>query len=561
MKFTEYRILSEATKDLYTAIGRMATDRLLKTKVDPTVNKMHDSVFGANEHHIEIPLKNDLPEKVKSHIESKGDKLVDDKEVELPSGRRAPISKYLAKSNAPKDVQDEHQNWEKNKIGNSKLVITRNPAEVASASTGTHWDSCARATRARSTDNVPAWDAMPSEIKHGTLMAMHVHKDAIPNSHGEYESKDVLGRAMIKKHEADIESDNPNEISYHRENRKYGSFPESAKKAVDEFTAKHYPQKNISAHKEHTLYDDDNSKIKINVNHHDIKHAFDPDHPKEVSTSVQREIVEKPDVPQHILDYAAGSSSSSVRHAVASKSKSPETLRKVFNHKDEYSVSDMKAKSVAAGNPHAPSDVIDAGVKHEDYTVREGAVLNRHATPEHIMSGLKDRNTWVQSAAANNINLNKEHINYIINSQGKTHKDGDKLIGGTALRSAVKSPQASESDIDFGIKHESAHVRRAALLNPKITQNNLRTALDSEHIDTKKDAALLDSMGDDLLHEAINHKSPLVREQALLNPNIKDEHIQTAINSPHEATRNEGKEMFEYRSKLAERLKQYNDKK
>ena len=78
MNFKEFRLLSEAKKDLYTAIGKAPTDALLKTKVEPNVQKMHDGVFGVGKHHIEMPLENDLPEKVKSHIESNGDSVEGD---------------------------------------------------------------------------------------------------------------------------------------------------------------------------------------------------------------------------------------------------------------------------------------------------------------------------------------------------------------------------------------------------------------------------------------------------------------------------------------------------
>ena len=99
-------------KELYSAIGIGATNTLIKTKVDPKVQAMHDSTFGVGKHHIEFPIENDVPEKVKAHVESQGDSLVEDG-VKLGSGRVAPLSKYLVKSKAPKDVQDEHQNWEK----------------------------------------------------------------------------------------------------------------------------------------------------------------------------------------------------------------------------------------------------------------------------------------------------------------------------------------------------------------------------------------------------------------------------------------------------------------
>ena len=523
MNFKEFRLLSEAKKELYAEIGKAHADALLKTRVDPEINRMHDSAFGKGNHHIEMPIENDVPDKVKAHIEANGDHL-EGENVKLKSGRAAPISKYLSKSNAPKDVQDEHQNWAKNKVGNSKLVITRHPAEVASASTGTHWQSCAQATKKNSSEERPAWDAMPSELKHGTLMAMHVHKDAKPGKDGTYASKDVLGRALIKRHDADIDSPNPSEISFHREAKKYGAFPETAKKAVDDFAAKHYPQKNLTAHKEHTLYDDDNSAIKIKNDHPDILHAFDPEHHLEASRASQMAMVTRfaPAVaPQHILDLAASSIYNSVRNKVAIHSTNPETIRKVFkNPKNSHSGSAIHPTVNAVRNPHAPKDVLDAAVTHDNPEVRAHALKHPNATAANITTGLKDRSSRVQADAAANPNTTKDHINYVFDHANKTHADGKPVAMLSALNQAVKSAHASTEQIKSHLHHSYEEIATSTVTNPNITKEHLLHALDSPHKAVAK-AALKHSLVDhDVLAKAAMHTSPTVHEAALTHPKM-----------------------------------------
>lgn len=247
MKFIQYLQLSESLKDLHSAIGEAKTKELLNVKVDPKVQKEHDRVFSHGNEHIEIPLQNSVPEKVIEHVKSQSDSMDGDK-VKLKSGRSVELSKYLPHSKAPKSVIDDHQNYERNKGSgsNSKLVISRRPAVVAAASTGKAWSSCAEISNSH---KGPAAEIMSHELKHGTLIALHVHKDAKPNEHGEYESKDIHGRVLIKRH-----NDENGDISFHREDRQYGAFHQAAKEAADKFTAEHYNSEKDGIHTNNKHY-------------------------------------------------------------------------------------------------------------------------------------------------------------------------------------------------------------------------------------------------------------------------------------------------------------------
>jgi len=236
-------------------------------------------------------------------------------------------------------------------------------------------------------------------------MAMHVHKDAQPDKDGNYASKDVLGRTLIKRHDADDDSHNTPEISFHREDKSYGAFPESAKKAVDNFTAKNYPQKCRLARKERSVYDDDRSDVKANYNHPDIGHAFTHGHDNELSRHQQHSLVNADNVPQKLYDDASMSSSGSVRDIVAFKSKNPATISKVYH--DPRNIKSMDIESTAAANPHAPKDVIDHALTHPDWTRRNAAARNTSATLEQITTALKDKHPTVRGNAARHPVLNK----------------------------------------------------------------------------------------------------------------------------------------------------------
>lgn len=520
MKFSEYRQLSEARKDLLGVIGTEKTEALLKRKVLTPIQKHHDSVFGKGNNHIEFPLENDMPEHVKDHVESNGDSLSENG-VKLKSGREVPVSKYLAKSGAPKNVQDEHQNWEKNKVANSKLVITRNPAEVASASVNTHWSSCANP---KNPSGSAAWKCIPSEIKHGTLMAMHVHKDAKVNEHGEYDSKDVLGRVLIKHHEpADYEStqDNSKEITFHREGRKYGAFPESANKVVDEFTKKHYPQTNLLSRKHEKLYDDDNQAFKVNFGHKDLEHAFTDGHEKELVGHIQTSIVGHENADEKVFGYTANSKHTGPKMVAAGKTKNPETLRKLF-HDKEYLVA-----MNAASNPHIPKELIDAGLKHDDVAVRRAAIANPNATPEHISKALQDGDANVRHNAITHKNVTGEHI-----TKALTYKD--KGVRELAMR---HHDVVTASHIDTALNDSDANVRAEAIRNPKATEAHLTKGMNDTSYYVRGMVANHPNATKEHIDKAMNDSHHGVVARALENPNTTKEHVDKSMHSSNPTIR------------------------
>lgn len=249
----------------------------MSTKRTAAARSLHDSLFDKDQQHIELGSVNTaFPDKVRHHIESNGDSVDHDGAVTLKSGRKVTTDAYLGRSLKDKskeessDIQSELTNWKKNKSNsNTRLVLSRHPADIASASTGTHWTSCADLSDGIDREDDLARDKMPEEIKHGTMIALHVHKDAVPNEDGSYDSKDIIGRTLIKPHKG------KKEITAFRENKSYGMFPRGAERKVDAFLDRNAPRSEGVYQKNQNVYNDDRQGINYTVSKLDIN---DPDH-------------------------------------------------------------------------------------------------------------------------------------------------------------------------------------------------------------------------------------------------------------------------------------------
>lgn len=442
ISFKEYTQLSESTKDLHKAIGEEETNDLLDRPVVKSVQAMHDKVFGEGNHHIEIPLKNEVPSVVKDHVKSNGDHLDGDK-VKLKSGRSVEISKYLGKSKAPTHIVNAHDHWHKNKgsDGNTKLVITRHRGEVASCSTGTHWDSCAKAVKEGDVPG-PAWEAMRHEVKHGTLMAMHVHADAKPNEHGEYDSKNILGRTLIKRHHSADEK----RSSFHQEQRHYGAFPEEAEKAVDKFTKKHYPMHHEDAvHTKHEdLYDDDGHPTKYN---HDISDENLHKAIKQPSTLGRFNALGHPSLAGSHIHAALDDEVPAIRKMAAlHRNATSDNIHKALKDTHE------SVRVAAMNNLNTKEEHISKGLKDSSVLVRKRAIQHPNATPKNIHDALDDPSPIVRTEAAAHKNASHENITKAINDKS----DEVSLV-------ALHNRNASKEHLQHTLQnHPNEHLRRHA---------------------------------------------------------------------------------------------------
>ena len=285
IRFKDYiQILQEGTKDVHDALkahygdkkGTSLAKKLLSMKRTKQAEESHNMIFGKDQHHIELgSVDTSFPDKIRHHIESSGDSVDHDGVVTLKSGRKVTTDAYLGRSLKDKskqevsDIHSELTNWKKNKNNsNTRLVLSRHPADIASASTGTHWTSCVDLKNGMEKDNFAA-GAMPNEIKHGTMIALHVHKDAKPNEDGSYDSKDILGRTLLKLHHGEKEN------TFFREKKSYGAFPKDAERKVDDFLNKNTPRNEPSYEKNSNVYNDDGETRKHDFSKFDVNN---PEH-------------------------------------------------------------------------------------------------------------------------------------------------------------------------------------------------------------------------------------------------------------------------------------------
>ena len=526
LTFKNYLTLSESTKDVYSAIGKSKGDSLLGTKVDPEVQKLHDKTFGAGVHHIEIPLANPVPDKVLEHIKSQGDSM-EGNQVKLKSGRHVELSKYLPKSKASKSVLDDHENWSRNKgTSNSKLVISRHPGEVASASTGTHWDSCANLK-----GNGPAARTLHKEIKHGTLIAQHVHAEAKPDEHGEYAAKDILGRALIKRH------DSPEgNISYHREGRSYGAFPHVAKEAMDHFTDHHYQQKDGVSTKHKDVYDDDESTVKINKSatseflHKAIEHK---------TQAVATAAIKHPNITADHIDKALLNKSSSVRTmAIQHPNATAAHIDKAMTDKSE------DVRNAAIEHPNATSAHIDRALGDEDGLIRSKAIQHLKATVAHIDRAFNDKNEYVRAHAAAHPHATSAHIDKALSDKSSIvragaiknpHVTSDQIDNALSDKdkdvreTAIEHPNATSDHIDKALTDKSEGVRQAAINHPKVTTAHIDRALTDKSEYIRRDAVEHRKVTPAHIDKALSDKSSMIRYTAMLHPNASAANIDRAL--------------------------------
>lgn len=480
----------ESTQDLVQAIGASKTDKIISGKQPATVSKLHDKVFGVGNQHIEIPLHDPVPDSVKSHVESQGDSITENNTVKLKSGREVELSKYLPRSKAPKEVVTEHENWVKKQLDptttKSKLVISRHPGEVASATMpDSNWQSCVNPNWADSSGKKgtgPAWKKIPNEVKQGTLIAMHLKHDAHPNAQGEYDAKDILGRTLIKKHKGAQFI----ELSYHREGRNYGKFPEVASKAVDEFTHKNYPIASLSATKDSTVYDDDFNSSKFNPN-------------------ITSELVGKA-----LLHKTPESKIAALKTNKVSKQQLHDVLSDI----------NPDVRLTAIRNDNIDVDHITQALNDQTTAIRLNAIKNYNTTPEHITQALSDPDPEIRNVAIRKSNVTPEHLMTAASDQ-------DLWVA----KSVAYHPKANSKHIEKLLKHSNAAVRMAALENENITSANIEDALKDPDADVRLEAIKHKNVTDDQIKRALKDSDENVVGGALIHRSVSGKHLDDVINS------------------------------
>ena len=491
LSFKNYIDLSESKRDLVSAIGYEKATKLLNTPKIAKIQKLHDKVFGLNgkrqrNKNIEIPLSNDLPSDVKDHIESNGDTVHENQtHVILKSGRHVPIQKYLPKAKTPKSVVTSYENHLRNPQSDTKLVVTD---DSTACSTGTNWDSCANAKKMKDDPDLAA-AKLPKDVKHGTLMAMEVHKDAKPNEDGEYDGKDIRGRVLLKRHD-DIDG---NHTIFKPEKVAYGDFSDVAKRATSKFADKNYPKKPDTTYRKHPdLYDDDRQTFDISDNklddmttHHnrDVRLAV-AKHKNTSSESIGK-LINDPD--EEVRD-----------HALQHKNVSKEQLHAVISD-DKKSYRD-KITALAHGN--IDETHIHTALDDPNYAVRKDAAAHYGATDENLNKALHDKEDVVKRMALNNQNIKKSHIDAVLN---------DDTQSNYVKRVAIQSKHADMHHVEKYVNSEDETDRLYAARNPNLTHKHIEKLMADENPTTRS--------------VLLKHKNITKEQVTRLADNDKDNHV------------------------------------
>ena len=503
LKFKSFYYLSESTKDLYRAIGKEKADALLATHQDPKITEIHDKTFGKGNNFIKMPLKNDIPDSVKSHVESNGHKINDEEtHVETGKGRPVPIAKYLndKRTIAPKEVISEYANHQRNQ-GDHEIVFARGPT-VTACSTKKKWDSCANATKID--DPYLAASRLHKDIHHGTLMAMTVKKGATTDDNGEYKREDIDGRVLIKRHDSE-----EGHTAFVPEDRSYGKFSKAAKAATDEFVNKNYPVKDDIYKKHEDLYDDDgnskfgtneagNEKLRNSRNAKDRLAAIKNKNstPEQINVALD----DKPLNPKDDDDYF--DSREVAETAASHKNASPENIHKAIDSNIPGLV------HAAVRNPNLTPEHINKALDYDDPFLRDyikdikkDAISHKNASPDNIKKAMQDRFESVRQAAIQHKNAPKEML-------------------------------------EKALRNHNADMRIAATKNPKLTPDHIRNALYDDNYRVGESAIKHKNASSENLSEALEFSRHIDIERAAINHDkIQPHHVTLALNSDDVGTR------------------------
>ena len=268
--------LKESRQDLLKHTTQSHIDKILSNKTLVKVTKLHDKVFGKNNNQIILDVGvEDTPEDVINFLKSKGiniklkegNHLVDNLNIQYGKSV-VPILKFLGRNKAPQSVITSMENYSRAVLNQStsgsefKILISRNPHEVAAAATNTSWESCMspnwEVDKGRKKFEGPGWEDLPHEIKYGTLVAYVLRASASPNEDGEYNAQgkdgqhDKIGRVLIKMFES-----NDGDIAFFVEGKTYGTVSPKQLRIIKDWVKTNYHTKDGTYFKNTKIYNDD----------------------------------------------------------------------------------------------------------------------------------------------------------------------------------------------------------------------------------------------------------------------------------------------------------------
>jgi putative heme iron utilization protein len=171
-------------------------------------------------------------------------------------------------------------------------------------------------------------------------------------------------------------------------------------------------------------------------------------------------VLEHFEMPDQILKTLALDSESSIRQAVAKRSKTPVTILSVLAQQPESSV-----RQAVASNPHTPAEILSILAQQPESSVRQAVASNPH-TPAEILSILAQQpESSVRQAVAGNPKTSVETISVLI---GDNHlevletllESNSKLSPDQRKDLLTKIASIRKEGRDFRVLNQNVHERR-----------------------------------------------------------------------------------------------------
>jgi hypothetical protein len=365
------------------------------------------------EHHEEDETQN-IPQEVKDHLTKKGFSPVSSTHAEtettttIPSGprkgevvkskRRQSIGSLLSDNPKLRDQYALAGSKSGTKSKNLMVAISRNPEDVAGASTGRGWRSCLTMSDPETNDR--GGDYQHYNKKHitqaGTHVAYLIHPDDkdIENPIARISLDPMIsasGKHTVLRPPRD--HDNKENISqYGGGNRSFGE------------TVKNWAEKNFP-------FDENEPSYKINDNSYDDENLNDPKKrthhfrpnlsSREISTIIKngspttvKSLLDHPSVQEKHILQAFKRPEIDVQKATLAHPKMPENVRSDVLRNSQ----DHRLHESIMQNPNATREHLRFGLMHNMNTVKQVAANNKKAHVSDLRAALQDTATNEETA-------------------------------------------------------------------------------------------------------------------------------------------------------------------
>jgi hypothetical protein len=381
-------------------------------------NKISSDLKFNKDGRLFIPLEktesseSDLHPDVLKHIKDKGYNPISkthaekEEEVTIPTGpRKGEVVKRkrqvsigsLLSDNPTLQVKNALQGAKEGKRGgNLKVVISRNPIDVAGQSTGRGWTSCKRIRDPDSSD--------PDLRKPGAAEA-YTKSDITTNGahvaylihHDDENVENPIARIVLNPY---ISASGQHTILRPPRDREkkdkvlqYGGGNDSFGNTVRNWSEQNFPQREDEPFYKihHAAYDDENindSKVKSHYFNPNINGKTLHKMVKQVDPTTVSELLTHPETDEKVV--SAAYSRPDIESKIAAL-KHPLVNRK---HIDEaMSSGDDRLHEAVMNNPNATKEDISFGLRHNLNTVKRVALRHKRASEEDLHHALNDKST------------------------------------------------------------------------------------------------------------------------------------------------------------------------